>query len=151
MSGGLVCRECFLANPHGDHRGIDCRKHPQAERCNVVWSATNNCFTVQLIRPVPDKYISGRFIMCNFDQRCKGDRCTYAHSDAELKEWNRSKQGSSNPGGKKMLAIFTHVALPRLSFQGPIKTTKHGKFTRQRSDFKQELQYFHEASVVRFV
>ena len=94
-SGGLFfCRECFEENS-ADRRGLDCRRHPNASTIEVVWDEEHRCF-VRKIRPLPDKVVPGRFIMCRYSQSgsCTKEYCTYAHSQAELREWNRLKDSS---------------------------------------------------------
>ena len=83
-----VCKKCFLAVP--SEAIEDCPEHPFAERCDVYWDSGSGVYReYTTIRPLPDKAISGRFIRCTFDYRCRGDRCTFAHSDAERAHWNR--------------------------------------------------------------
>ena len=93
MSAHPVCQKCFendqseavLSSVQG------CRLHPASPKVDVYWHDADNRF--YKIRPMPDKEISGGFIMCHFGPQCKGVKCTYAHSRAEQDAWNRQKFG----------------------------------------------------------
>ena len=87
-----VCRTCFLRNS-GAAEEL-CYEH-DGGRCDVMWDESRQCFREYQIRPVPERQIKGRFIICSFDGRCRGERCSYAHSDAEQKEWNAKLSGES--------------------------------------------------------
>ena len=89
-----ICRTCFVADP-ADHQGLECRSHPGAKINDVVWDGRSNKYVLYKIRPVPEKVIKGRFIMCSFGSLCRGQRCTYAHTEAEQLEWNRIKSSTS--------------------------------------------------------
>ena len=92
-----VCGKCFLESP-GDSRlpaEPNCRRHPNAARIDVLWDNVNLHFYRQT-RPVPDKWIRGRFVLCTFESQCKGERCTFAHSVAEQKQWNKLKDGGKH-------------------------------------------------------
>ena len=89
-----VCLNCFREDPTDYGRlsaELECRRHPNAKRVEVYWDYEHSRFNLYKIRPLPNKEISGRFIICRFDRNCKGERCTYAHSRAEQEEWNRLK------------------------------------------------------------
>ena len=61
-----------------------------------------NCIIVsghlEAVRPFPDVRIRGGFIMCwnvtSYRKKyfCRKKGCTYAHSQVELKAWNRAKK-----------------------------------------------------------
>ena len=94
MSLAFVCLNCFQEDPTDYGRlsaKLECRRHPNAKRVEVYWDYMHSRFNLYKIRPMPNKEISGRFIICRFDLNCKGERCTYAHSRAEQEEWNRLK------------------------------------------------------------
>ena len=93
MSGVYsVCLGCFRSDPIncGELDAIECYRHPNEGRVDVVWDGVSNRFVLYQIRPVPDIEIKGRFITCRFGSQCsKGQRCTYAHTEAEQREWNK--------------------------------------------------------------
>ena len=48
---------------------------------------------LEIVRPVPNITLSGKFIMCRNTSRgrvCQYNRCTYAHTRLELRAWNRA-------------------------------------------------------------
>ena len=98
MSGVYsICRACFRSDPTNRDIARECHRHRNEGRIDVVWDDVRNRFVLYQIRPVPDKEIKGRFIMCPLGSRCsKGQRCTYAHTEAEQREWNKLiKSGNS--------------------------------------------------------
>ena len=87
-----VCPKCLERDPTNysvfTHECVDPSRHDQSLRVQVYWQDG-----LHRIRPVPNKEITGRFILCYLGPWCKGDRCTYAHSVAEQNAWNREKFG----------------------------------------------------------
>ena len=81
-----VCKQCFLDNP--EHASTECHDHAGEGMCDVVWDEGERRYQEYRIRPLPKKDIKGRFILCSFDERCRGEQCSYAHSEAERKKWN---------------------------------------------------------------
>ena len=88
-----VCQACFEENPANYQLPEErfCRRHPDGGRVNVYWDDVNYQFFYK-IRPMPNKEISGRFVLCHFGSQCKGERCTFAHTRAEQDEWNKQSK-----------------------------------------------------------
>ena len=100
-----VCGKCFLENPEDYNLAKEpiCHRHPNTRKMEVFWDRAKGLF-FHKTRPVPDKQIRGRFVLCTFEYQCKGERCTYAHSLAEQEEWNRLKTS-----GKLELCVYYAV------------------------------------------
>ena len=107
MSGVYsFCRTCFLTDPTNYH-GRECHSHPDAGRNDVVWDDRSKAYVLYKIRPVPDKEIKGRFIMC-FGSLCtKGQRCTYAHTEAEQLEWNSTLRSTVSGEQRNSVCDFS--------------------------------------------
>ena len=94
MSGVYsVCRACFRSEPTNRDIARECYRHTHRNegRIDVVWDGVSNRLVLYQIRPVPDIEIKGGFSMCRFGSQCfKGQQCTYAHTEAEQREWNKS-------------------------------------------------------------
>ena len=109
-----MCQACLLHNPYNE-RLLECTC------CNttlhdgvypivsVAWNE-NEHMLVQ-IRPLPQLSLLKGFALCN-GIWCKGEKCTFAHSDLEKMAWNYEvnmmKKGISlmNPTNKHLLFSF---------------------------------------------
>ena len=85
-----VCPKCLERDPTNyslfTRKCVDPSRHGQNFGVQVYWQDG----LLHPIRPVPDVQIAGRFILCSFFPRCKkGDKCTYAHNEAERDAWNQ--------------------------------------------------------------
>ena len=65
----LLSMKCALRSTHG-------KKLTSYEA--VCWKEGR----FHKIRPVPEDF-EGLFALCNFGPKCKGENCTYAHSEVE--------------------------------------------------------------------
>lgn len=99
--GSLVCKRCLEEDPTTawllktlcNRSEIHSLNEPQVL---VTWSGTKKRLVVvegnPPIRPIPKRSISGhQFILCD-GTRCKGERCSYAHSFEELDAWNEERK-----------------------------------------------------------
>ena len=89
-----VCYLCFRNNP-SDERLVRIYCNNYAEHKNagvppvlVTWSEWR--WELVPIRPLPDPpLVHGNYMRCNRNPSlCRGERCTYAHSNEELAVWN---------------------------------------------------------------
>ena len=87
-----VCFRCFQ-NDSSDESlvRIYCKnyvQHTGVPPIPVTWSGRT--WALVPIRPLPDPYLlDGNYVRCNGNPaQCRGERCTFAHSDEELAVWN---------------------------------------------------------------
>lgn len=63
----------------------------------VTWDEQNS--VMQRIRPIPQLNLPRGFALCN-GEWCKGEKCTFAHSELEKTAWNhelnKTKRGTHN-------------------------------------------------------
>ena len=95
-----MCYYCMLSNPTNEdllddmcfntdlHDGV----YPIV---TVAWDEQNSI--MHQIRPIPQMNLSRGFALCN-GEWCKGEKCTFAHSELEKMAWNhelnRTKRGT---------------------------------------------------------
>ena len=97
--GSLVCKRCFENDPTciALLKMVCSRNHSLNEpQVRVFWSGTERRLVAvdgnPPIRPVPKRSISGhQFILCD-GLRCKGERCSFAHSWEEQAAWNDERK-----------------------------------------------------------
>ena len=72
-------------------------RHNGAPAALVTWSEKK--WTLVEIRPFPNTALThGRYVKCAGGKVCRGDRCTYAHSDEELIVWNTTLEEKRQQG-----------------------------------------------------
>ena len=81
----LLSIECALRSTHGKNL---------TSYVSVCWKEGR----FHKIRPVPEDF-EGWFALCNLGPKCKGEKCTFAHSEVEKRFWNSSKEKR----GKKII------------------------------------------------
>ena len=86
-----VCSLCFRNNP-SDERLLRIYCNNYAEHTGVppilvTWSEWR--WALVPIRPLPDPHLlHGNYVRCNGPSLCRGEQCTFAHSNEELAVWN---------------------------------------------------------------
>ena len=93
MECSSVCKLCFMRFPtmrtYPNLKEALCFSSVEHRNCPRVLVTEFDNVLVE-IRPFPQKLPSGNFIMCcDGDQCTRLPNCTYAHSRAEKREWNR--------------------------------------------------------------
>ena len=85
-----VCSLCYEGNRHDEElMRAYCRdpgRHHGSTAVLVTWSPEK--YLLVRIRPFPANSPHGNFIKCVGGKLCRGEQCTYAHSDEEVLVWN---------------------------------------------------------------
>ena len=78
-------------------------RHNGSPAALVTWSEKK--WTLVEIRPFPNTALThGRYIKCAGGKVCRGDVCTYAHSDEELIVWNTILEEKRQQGDPRLRA-----------------------------------------------
>ena len=105
---GLVCKKCLKDDPSQinliTYKCFQADLHLNEPRVTVEWVVSNNRLERlrsngsgtprASIRPMPQAFFRGEFVLCDRGRRCKRRRCTFPHSVEERDAWNAEKFGS---------------------------------------------------------
>ena len=84
-----VCQTCYDNNTaDADLLNVHCRAPGQHHGRETLVTWSGNKRSLVSVRPLPNPPIlHGKYVRCN-GELCRGDHCTYAHSEEELLVWN---------------------------------------------------------------
>ena len=138
-----VCSTCRENDPSDEElMRVYCRaysRHKGAPAALVTWSEKK--WTLVEIRPFPNTTLAhGRYVKCAGGKVCRGDRCTYAHSDEELIVWNTILEEKRAQGDPRFKPQATGRASWRSTVPVPRSTApataKYGRPVVQPQVFK---------------
>ena len=85
----LISLKCARIWEHeGSNRLVRAVWNPVEGRLQAVTSVSGGG-----VRPMPRVFFGGGFRLCDRGNRCRGERCTHAHSVEEQRAWNAQKFG----------------------------------------------------------
>ena len=94
----LVTFKCFYSDRHRGEQKMEVRWNPQSRGLEpTLYPAQRSrdrdgCERQSPIRPMPTISITGRFVLCDPQRgKCRGDKCTFAHSIEERDAWNAQR------------------------------------------------------------
>ena len=88
----LVTFKCFNSDHHRGKQKMEVCWNPQSSKLEPTLypqHLRDDSERQSWIRPMPTITITGRFVLCDPRRgKCRGDKCTFAHSIEERDTWN---------------------------------------------------------------
>ena len=88
----LVTFKCFQSDRHRGEQKMAVCWNPQSRELEpmLYHPRDDSAERESRIRPMPTDPVTRRFVLCNTRRtgKCRGDKCTYAHSIEERDAWN---------------------------------------------------------------
>ena len=121
-----ICSKCLYEDPSRyelvTFKCFDSDRHRGEQKMEVCWNCQSKELEPMLypsqddsswqhsrIRPMPTVPVTRKFVLCNTRRRkCRGDKCTYAHSIEEMDDWNARLFYMAHWQGEKR-RLYIHV------------------------------------------